>query len=334
MASGDWAKRAVEAVLIVGAIVALFFASSFTLFELGMAACLGIGVLGVKVLSGYNGQFSLGHSVFFAIGAYSAAILVDRGVDFYLTLPLAVAVSFAAGFVLGWPALRIRGHYLAVVTLILALAVPQILQSTALAPLTGGPEGISVPVVASPFDGLSDGQWWFLIVVVAALVSWAIAIAIVRSRFGRAMQASHDNSGAARAVGINVVAVNTMSFGVSAAFAGLAGALMIGQLGYVSPQSFDLVVAIGLFVALVVTGPRWLGGAFLGGLFLQLMPSFVQGVTSGAGLPKTLTWAIYGSALLIVIYLQVVDWRRLGIGSRSAMSPASRNGSSPLAPGR
>jgi branched-chain amino acid transport system permease protein len=332
MAGAGWARRSVEAALIVGAIAALFLASSFTLFELGMAACLGIGVLGVKLLSGYNGQFSLGHSVFFAIGAYCAAILVDRGVDFYLSLPLAAAVSFAAGFALGWPALRIRGHYLAVVTLILALTAPQILQSTALTPLTGGPEGIGVPVLASPIGALSDGQWWFLMVVVASLAAWGLAIGIVRSRFGRAMQACHDNAAAARAVGINVVAVNTVSFGVSAAFAGLAGALMIGQLGYVSPQSFDLVVAIGLFVALVVTGPRWLGGAFLGGLFLQLMPSFVQGLTSGAGLPKTLTWAIYGSALLIVIYLQVVDWRRLRFGSRAALPPSSRGGGSPLAP--
>lgn len=302
-------KRLTEMLLLLGAVAALLLATPFTLFQLGLAACLGIGVLGLKLLSGLNGQFSLGHSVFFAVGAYTAAILVESGVNYYLTLPLAAAAAFAVGFALGLPALRIRGFYLAVMTLVLAIAAPLIAGSTLLAPLTGGPEGIGIPRLSSPFAGLSDGEWWFILVVAVAIALWVGAIAMTGSRFGRSMRASYDHEVAARSIGINVAAVNTMTFGISAAYAGVAGALMIGQLGYVGPESFELIAGLGLFVAFLMTGPSWLGGAFVGGIFLQLVPSVIEDMSAGVGLPKQLTWAVYGVALLAIVYLQILAGR-------------------------
>lgn len=304
------ARSAASAVLLAAAIAAPFLASDFTLFQLSLAVCLGVGVLGLKLLAGYNGQLSLGHSVFFAVGAYTTAILVDAGAGFLLTLPFAAALSFLVGFALGWPALRIRGHGLAVVTLVIALATPQVAGSSVLEPLTGGPEGIGLPRVASPIDGLTEDQWLYLVVVSVAAALWLAAIAIVNSRFGRAMQASRDQETAASAVGVNVAAVNTLTFGVSAAYAGVAGGMMAALLHYVGPESFELITGLGLFVALLVTGQRWLGGAFLGGLFLQFLPSWAEDLSSGVGLPEGLTWAIYGGALIIVVYSQIFGGRR------------------------
>ncbi len=321
------ARNIVSTMLLAGALAAPFLATDFTLFQLSLAACLGIGVLGLKLLAGYNGQLSLGHSVFFAVGAYTTAILVDRGVDVHLTLPLAAAVSFLAGFALGWPALRIRGHGLAVVTLVIALATPQIAGSSALEPLTGGRDGIALPRVVSPVPGLSEDQWLYLLVVGMAAALWLAAVAIVRSRFGRAMQSSRDQETAASAVGINVPAVNALSFGLSAAYAGLAGGLMAALLRYVGPESFELIIGLGLFVALLATGERWLGGAFLGGLFLQFLPSWAEDLSTGVGLPEGLTWAVHGVALMIVVYAQILGRRRgvrlVGQGSLPVSSALS-----------
>jgi branched-chain amino acid transport system permease protein len=304
------ARSLISAVLVAGAVAAPFLASDFTLFQISLAACLGTGVLGLKLLAGYNGQLSLGHSVFFAVGAYTIAILVDRGVDFHSTLPLAAAVSFLVGFALGWPALRIRGHGLAVVTLVIALATPQIAGASLLEPLTGGREGIGLPHVASPVAGLSEDQWLYIVVVGVAAALWLAAILIVNSRFGRAMQASRDQETAATAVGVNVAAVNSLTFGVSAAYAGLAGGMMAAVLHYVGPESFELIIGLGLFVAVLITGQGWLGGAFLGGLFLQFLPSWAEDLSTGVGLPEGLTWAIYGGALLIAVYAQILGGRR------------------------
>ena len=223
-------QRIAEFVLLLGAIAALFVASQFTLFQLTQAIGFGIGVLGLKLLSGYNGQFSIGHSIFFAVGAYTTAILTSGGANYYLTLPLAAFAAFVLGAMIGWPALRIRGHHLAVVTLVFALAASQIARSSLLAPLTGGPNGIGFDQPSTPIVGLTIDQWWYLLVLIAALALIVAATLLVNSRFGRSMQASRDHFVAARSTGINTAFVNTMSFGTSAAFAGFGGGLLMGPL--------------------------------------------------------------------------------------------------------
>lgn len=300
-----------DAALIVGALAAPFIVSGFTLFQLSQAICYGIGVLGLKLLSGFNGQFSLGHSIFFAVGAYTTATLTANGFDIYLTLPLAAGTAGILGFVIGWPALRIRGHHLAVVTLVFALATPQIARWSVLQEVTGGPAGIGFSRPAVPIGTLSQDEWWYALTVVVAAALIAVAVLITRSRLGRSMQASRDNPIAARANGVNTAWINTLSFAISASFAGLAGGLMMGPLAYVGPDSFGVLLGIGLFVAIVITGPTWIGGAFVGGLLIIFLPNWAEGLSLGLDKTSALTNAVYGVALLAVLFAQLIDWRRL-----------------------
>ena len=301
----------VDTALVFGAIAAPVVASGFTLFQLSQAVCYGIGVLGLKLLAGFNGQFSLGHSIFFAVGAYTTAALTANGFDFYQTLPVAAVGAAILGFAIGWPALRIRGHHLAVVTLVFALAAPQLARWSVLQDVTGGSAGIGFSRPAVPIDGLSQDEWWYAVSVVVALALVVVAILITRSRIGRAMQASRDNPVAARANGVNTAGVNTFSFALSASYAGLAGGLMMGPLAYVGPDSFGALLGISLFVAIVITGPKWIGGAFVGGLLIVFLPNWAENLSLGLDKTSALTNVVYGVALLGVLYAQLVDWRRL-----------------------
>lgn len=321
MAAANRFRQIANLALLAGALTAPFVVSGFTLFQLSQAICYGMGVMGLKLLSGYNGQFSLGHSIFFAAGAYTTAILTANGNDFYLALPIAAVVAFGFGIALGWPALRVRGHQLAVVTLVFALAVPQILRSSALTDLTGGPAGIGFAAPVVPIAGWTADEWWYALTLTIALSVTAFMIVLVRSRLGRSLQAMRDNATAASACGINAAFTNTLTFGLSASIAGLAGALMMGPLAYVSPESYPGFLGLSLFVALIVTGPKWIGGAYLGGLMIVFMPNWAESVSMGIGNSQALTFAMYGVALLLGIYSQVFDigrlWRRM-VKHRSA----------------
>lgn len=317
-------QRIIELCLLAAAIAAPFFVSDFTLFQLGQALCFGMGVLGLKLLTGYNGQFSIGHSVFFISGAYSSAVLVDNGFDFYASLPLAALISFAIGYAIGWPALRIRAHQLAVVTLVLALAVPQSVRSSALAPLTNGPNGIGISRPAIPIDGIQPDLWWYGVFLTIAVVLAVLSELFVRSRLGRSIQAARDHPTAATSVGIDIRFTNTLSFGLSATFAGLGGGLMMGTLGYVGPDSFTLTLGFSLFVVVLVTGPRWIAGSFVGGLILVFLPNWAEDIAFDFASTQSLTWTVYGAALLLIVYAQTPKGVRLLRSVASAASPWTR----------
>lgn len=304
-------RHAATALLLMGALAAPVLAANYTLFQLSSAICYGIGILGLKLLSGYNGQFSLGHSAFFATGAYVAVVLSDAGWNYYLTIPVAAAGTFILGLLLGWPALRIRGHHLALVTFLLALAAPQLARSSLLTPFTGGSLGTGMPRPAPPIAGVSADLWWYGLSLVAALLLLAFAVAITRGRFGRAMQASRDHPRAARAMGMDVALVNTTAFGISASYAGIAGALMMGPLAYVGPDSFTSLVAIGLFIGVLLTGLRWLAGSFIGGLVIVFLPIWTEDLAQNLTATKHLTWGAFGIALLAIVYAMAIDWRRV-----------------------
>lgn len=322
------AQRIADIAILAGAAAAPFVAESFTLFELTQAMAYGIGVLGLKLLTGYNGQFSLGHSIFFVLGAYAAAILVDAGLSYYLTLPIAAAGAFLLGFALGWPALRIRGHHLAVVTLVLAMALPQIVRSSALAPLTGGPTGLSLPFNLAP-SGIDRDLWWYLLTLAAAVAIAGLSRLIVRSRLGRAMQACRDAPSGAEAAGVDLVGTNTLSFGISAAFAGLGGALLMGPLGYVGPDTFTVFLGLSLYVAVIATGPTWILGAFLGGLLIVYLPSWAQGVALGLDKSQSLIFAVYGVILLAILYPQALGRLRFRRRHREAPPETARTEAGP-----
>jgi branched-chain amino acid transport system permease protein len=288
--------------LIVGLVVAIalpFLVKNFTVFQLTTVMIYAIAILGLNLLTGFNGQFSLGHSTFVAIGAYVTAILMEfTGMNFYATLPVAAVVCFLFGFLFGLPALRLETIYLALATFALAVATPQILKLTPLEPWTGGVQGLVVFKPEAPFGlPLSSDQWMYFVTLAIGLVLAACAVNLVGSRTGRAIIAIRDNPIAARAMGINIALYKTTTFGVSAAYAGIAGSLSAVVVQFVAPDSFTFVLAIGLFVGLVIGGVGSIPGALIGGLFLVFVPNVAEEISKG------LAGAVYGAILLLVIYL-------------------------------
>jgi branched-chain amino acid transport system permease protein len=281
-----------------------------------------VAVLGLKLLTGFNGQFSLGHALFLAVGAYTAGVLVNDGWSYWLALPAATAATFALGYAIGWPALRIRGHHLAILTFVLALAAPQIIRSSVLTPITGGPMGLSLSITAPALGDLGEDLRWYLCILAVALSALAAAALIVRSRFGRALEASRDSVAGAQAAGVDTARVNTTSFGLSAGFTGLAGGLMAGPIGYLGPDSFPAFLGIGLYVMVIATGPRWLFGSFLGGLFVFFLPSWAQDIAVGLDKSQALIFAAYGVLLLLLIMPQAIDWRALRVRRRGRTTTA------------
>lgn len=276
-----------------------FVLSGFVLFQLTLAMAYAIAIAGLVLLTGHNGQFSLGHSAFFALGAYAAAIMTERaGLSFYLALTLAGAISFAAGFLFGWPAARLQGIYLALATFALAVATPQILKSSPLETLTGGVQGMTVGRPSLPQAlPLSADQWLYLVALtLLATLLWCAA-RIVRSGFGRAIVAIREDAAAAQSCGIDVALCRAFTFAISALYAGMAGAVAAAAIGFVAPDSFTFGFSIALFVGLVIGGARSVAGAIIGGLFILFVPNIAEGVS------KSLAGAVYGVLLIAAIYL-------------------------------
>ena len=209
-------RMAAWGVAVVLAVLLPFFFGSYRVGQFTQALSLGIAVLGLNLLVGYSGQISLGHGAFFALGAYASAISIDDlGVPYLLTLPLAGIVCGMAGFLLGLPALRLRGLYLALVTLGLAIATPQIIKRAD--GLTGGTQGLSVDKVTAPaWSGLADDQWLYFVTLAVTAVMFMLAAFLVRGRVGRALVAIRDNEIAARTMGVDLARFKTGTFAISA----------------------------------------------------------------------------------------------------------------------
>ena len=297
--------------LAAGFAVALavpFVLKNFYIFQITLAIIYAIAILGLNLLTGFNGQFSLGHSAFYAIGAYTAAIMMDGfDVNYVLTLPAAALVCFVFGFLFGLPALRLEGIYLALATFALAIAIPQILKSTLVEHWTGGVQGISLIKPDAPFGlPLNSDQWLYLFTAIVAIVMYACAANLIRSRTGRALIAIRDHPVAASAMGINVALYKSLTFGVSALYTGVAGALGAIAIAFVAPDSFTFQLAIVLFVGLVVGGVTSIPGTILGGFFVLFVPNIAESFSKG------LAGAVYGVILLLVIYLMPTGAAGLG----------------------
>jgi branched-chain amino acid transport system permease protein len=281
------------------ALVLAFSLKNFVLFQLTLALIYALAILGLNLLTGYNGQFSLGHSAFFAIGAYTAAVLMEHlGVPYYWTLPVAGVVCLVFGFLFGLPALRLEGIYLALATFALAVAMPQILKFSPLEHLTGGVQGIVLIKPDPPFGlPISSDQWLFFFTIGVALVMYVCAYQLIKSRTGRAIIAIRDNHIAAMSMGINISLYKSLTFGVSALYTGVAGAMAAIVVAYVAPDSFTLVLAIGLFVGMVIGGAASIVGTLIGGLFLLFVPNIAESFSKG------LSGAVYGIILILTIYV-------------------------------
>jgi len=294
----DWRWPAAAAAL-VAILVLPFVAKNFFIFQLTLALIYALAILGLNLLTGFNGQFSLGHSAFYAIGAYTAAIMMEQmDIAYYWTLPAAGVICLIVGFLFGLPALRLEGVYLALATFALAIATPQILKFTPLEHWTGGVQGIVILKPDAPLGlPINPDQWLYFFTLAVALVMYVCAVWLVTSRTGRAIIAIRDNPVAASSMGVNVSLYKSLTFGVSAFYTGIAGALGAMVTGFVAPDSFTFALSIQLFVGLVVGGVGSIAGTLFGGLFALFAPNIAEWVSKG------LAGAIYGIILILVIYV-------------------------------
>ncbi len=291
-----WQRTGILLILILAALLP-FFLSNYRLFQFSLAYIYAIALLGLNILTGYNGQISLGHGAFYAIGAYTTAILMDRwDIAYGWTIPVAGLLCLISGTLFGIPALRLEGLYLALATFTLALSIPQLLKH--FEEWTGGVQGIVILKPEAPLGlPLNPDQWlYFLslgILVLSLVVSWNL----LRGRVGRAIMAIRDHPIAAEAMGINIARYKALTFGVSAMYTGVAGALSAIVIQFVAPDSFNIFLSISFLVGIVVGGLASISGAIFGAFFIQFVPNYAQDISKAA------PWAIYGVFLILCMYV-------------------------------
>jgi branched-chain amino acid transport system permease protein len=293
-------------IFILSAIALLllpFLLEDFRVFQVNLVLIYAIAILGLNILTGYGGQISLGHGAFYAVGAYTSAILISQlGMSSYLTIPIAGVVCLVMGVLMGFPALRLAGHYLALATFALAIATPQLLKYKAIEHWTGGVQGIVLEKPTPPFklvlfgNDLSEDRWLYFVILAIALSLFWMAHNLLSGRVGRAIMAIRDQPTAAAALGVNLTIVKTATFGLSAAYTGVAGALSALAVAYIAPDSFPAFLSISLLVGVVVGGLGSISGAIFGALFIQFVPNVADEIS------KSAPWAVYGAMLLALAY--------------------------------
>jgi len=313
--------------LVLLALLAItpFFVKNFIIFQMTMVLIYAIAVLALNILTGASGQFSLGQSAFYALGAYTSAILIEHaGMNYALTLPFAGIICFIAGFLFGLPALRLSGIYLALATFALAVAMPQLLKLGVFEHWTGGVQGLVVTkpdapeIFASIGLKVSQDMWLYFFTLVVAIVIYIVSVNLLKSRSGRAMMSIRDNEIAASAMGVDVALYKTLAFGVSAGITGIAGGLGAIAVQFVAPDGYTIQLAIALFLGMVVGGVGWLPGSLAGALFIVFVPNIAEHVSKG------LSGAVFGVILIFIIFLLPNGARQLAYGVQAMFSKMRR----------
>ena len=296
--------------LVLLAIALTFFLKGYQLFQATLVLSYAIALLGLNILTGYNGQISLGHGAFYAIGAYATGILMEHGgMPYWLTVPMAGVICLIVGYLFGRPALKLEGLYLALATFALGVAMPQLLKYKHLEQWTGGVQGIVLMKPEVPFGlPLSEDQWLYYFCLLVMIVLFWGASNMLNSRSGRAMMAIRDQYLAADTMGIDTALYQTVTFGISAAYTGIAGALSASAIAFVAPDSFGIFLSIKFLIGLVVGGIGSLFGSVLGGIFYVLVDNSAQSLTqfirNDLGLPFDLSaYTVFGVLLIAIIYL-------------------------------
>jgi branched-chain amino acid transport system permease protein len=321
------AKLVLFAAAIVGVLLLPQFLGDFQANRFATIGAYFIAIVGLNILVGYSGQISLAHGAFMAVGGYTTAILMtDHGVRDIVTIPVAGVVAGIAGLALGLPALRLSGLYLAIATFGIAVSLPSILKkfdgftggSTGIQ-LFGRPEqtghGIGVTVFGHQ---LSNNDWLYYLTWTVGLLLFAAAWALMAGRVGRSLLAIRDSEVAAASAGVYPAFYKVLAFGISAAFAGVAGALYSINTAYVNPDTFPIPLSLYLLVGVVVGGLGYLWGAALGAAFIVYVPIWAQ----SSALPGWLTskqapQVVFGVAIILLMLLVptglaglLTRWRR------------------------
>jgi branched-chain amino acid transport system permease protein len=315
------------AVVVAGAVVVALlprFMGEFRLQQFTFVAIYFIALLGLNILTGYNGQISLGHGAFMGIGAYVAAILMlgetnlegltlqdapdwlplGDGMRPVFSIPLAGLVTGIIGILFGIPALRLAGVSLALATFAVAVSLPTVAKR--FDEVTGGGGGLVLPLPTTPFGwDISTRHWLYYEAWVTAVILFVAAWVLVRGRIGRAWRSIRDGEIAAASSGVSPAFYKTLAFGVSSAYAGVAGALYAIEISYVNPDTFPLSLSILLLASAVIGGLGSLTGMIFGALVLQFLPIYSQDPPFGTFELSTQAPSVVFGAMLIAIMLLI-----------------------------
>jgi len=304
---GSRAHLALLAAAAVAAAAVIVWGGQLGAFDQGQltrVAIFAIAITGLNIATGYVGLLSVGHSAFFGIGAYTTGVLVVRYEWSPLaTIPAAFALCLVVGFLVGLPALRIRGLYLAMVTLAFGVAFPEIVGQ--LEGLTGGSEGMTIrrqqlrPPEWSGFALGERTQWLYWLSVVVLLLVMLIVHNLAKGRYGMAMIAVRENEIAASASGVNIAVVKTTAFGVSGAITGVGGSLFAMYIGSLFAEgSFTLLAGITLLIGLVIGGEATRTGPLVGAAAVVFLPYYTSELGSGQGAA-----VLFAVVLIAVIFV-------------------------------
>jgi branched-chain amino acid transport system permease protein len=288
-----WTGWAGLVFLLAGLVLLPLVAPRYVVYVATLAAVHSLVAVGLNLLVGYTGQISLGHAGFFAVGAYTHGLVLTRlGWGFWPALLAAAVTSAAAGFLVGLPALRLSGPYLAIATLAFGLATHQVLVNWEA--LSGGRSGLFLPEVRLAGASLKDERvlYWLVVAVTCLLV--LAAVRLLRSYVGRAFVAVRDSDVAAELSGVNLTRYKTLAFALSALYTGVAGALMGHVVGFLEPQLFTLFESVYFFSMVVVGGLASVSGSVLGAVLLTLLPQLLSGMGEALNV-------LYGAAVILVL---------------------------------
>ncbi len=320
--------------LMLAMLVAPWVVAEYWLAQMTFVMIYAIAGLGLMLLAGFTGLFSLGHAAFLGVGAYTQAVLTNAGVPFPVALLGAAALSAAVGFIVGLPALRVKGIYLGMATLSFGFIVEEVLARWE--SVTGGNAGkhIKAPDVFG-WKIETGNEFYFLCLVITVIATLSI-LNLLRSPTGRAFVAIRDSEISAQSMGIQLSYYKTLSFAISAALAGVAGALYAHKLQFISPEQFNILQSIDLLLMIVIGGLGSVHGAFLGAIFLITMPQVIalvkdylppaigqapglQGLVYGVVLVSFVLFepmGLYGRWLKVRTYLQLFPFYRKGMFKR------------------
>ena len=293
----SWVMPVIRGVVIAAIVVLVAFiprlVGEFRLSQFTYVGIYFIALLGLNILTGYNGQISLGHGAFMAIGGYAATVMIlgqkgfellgqhpsrvlpESGMRPIFAIPLAGLITGVIGYLFGIPALRLAGVSLALATFAVAVSLPSLAKR--FEHLTGGGGGLSLPLPSTPFGlDVSTSHWLYYEAWICAGILFVVAWILVRGRLGRAWRSIRDGEIAAVSSGVSPAAYKTLAFGVSAAFAGVAGALFVIQNAYINPDTFPLALSILLLASVVIGGLGSLSGVLVGALVIEFLPIYAQ----------------------------------------------------------
>jgi branched-chain amino acid transport system permease protein len=279
----------------------LLLATDFQLFRLTNIVIYALALIGLNLLVGYNGQISLGHGAFYAVGAYATTLLVvHAGVAHWVAVPVAGIVCLGVGFLFSLPLLKLQRVHLAMATFALGAALPSLAKWKGIERWTGGAQGLGIDEPQVPFGlPLRFDQWIFLLALLLLALSFWLTFNLLRGRVGRAAIAIRDHPIAAQSMGINGAFYKAVIFGLSAMLVGLAGGLAALSMRYVAPGMFGLFLSFGLLIGIAVGGLGSLSGALYGAVCLQFI--FLVVGASASSLRTANTPLVYGVVLILFL---------------------------------